>query len=336
MDITYQYPPDLLNLLVDTIPLLNKGKEDVFVFFRGAGVSDALMQPILDMWNANNGGVKKAGIARQVLVNLNKRGEATLRERREVLRRVVEFEAFAACWPNDQLKAKGLVSEIRSVVNVKDSFTRMRQEHEKGLQARRSVKEAEAQDLQRKVTAVANAKAELFALFGEKNAWKRGKRLERALNRVFQSYGIPVQEAFTVIGMESEGIVEQIDGVIQIDGHLYFVEMKWWNDPIGVPQIAEHMVRVFLRAESRALIISASGFTSPAITTCKDALVKKVVALCTLEDFVKVLDQQLDLLAFLKSKIHAAITRKDPYHDPISAGEIKSFVKLPSDQTTQG
>jgi len=23
--------------------------------------------------------------------------------------------------------------------------------------------------------------------------------------------------------------VEQIDGVVEIDGHLYFVEMKWWS-----------------------------------------------------------------------------------------------------------
>jgi len=74
--------------------------------------------------------VNKYEIVREVLIRLNDKGEASLRERREVLKRVVEFENFSTCWPSDQLKAKGLVAEIRSVVDVKDSFGRMRQEQE--------------------------------------------------------------------------------------------------------------------------------------------------------------------------------------------------------------
>ena len=37
-DITFHYPPELFSLLVDTIPLLNRSKKDVLLFFRGAGV----------------------------------------------------------------------------------------------------------------------------------------------------------------------------------------------------------------------------------------------------------------------------------------------------------
>ena len=36
-DITFQYPPELFNLIVDAIPLLNKAKKDVLLFFKGAG-----------------------------------------------------------------------------------------------------------------------------------------------------------------------------------------------------------------------------------------------------------------------------------------------------------
>ena len=42
MDITFHYPPELMNLLIDVIPLLNRSKQDVFLFFRGAGVSESL------------------------------------------------------------------------------------------------------------------------------------------------------------------------------------------------------------------------------------------------------------------------------------------------------
>jgi hypothetical protein len=42
------------------------------------------------------------------------------------MKRLVEFEDFSTCWPDDQLKAKGLVAEILRVIDVKDSFGRMR------------------------------------------------------------------------------------------------------------------------------------------------------------------------------------------------------------------
>ena len=34
----YHFAPDFLNLLVETIPRLNRSKRDVLLFFRGAGV----------------------------------------------------------------------------------------------------------------------------------------------------------------------------------------------------------------------------------------------------------------------------------------------------------
>lgn len=39
MEESYHYPPEVINLLVDTVPLLCGSKNDVLVFFRGAGVS---------------------------------------------------------------------------------------------------------------------------------------------------------------------------------------------------------------------------------------------------------------------------------------------------------
>jgi hypothetical protein len=53
-----------------------------------------------------------------------------LRPRREIIKRVVEFEHFETCWPEDQLKAKGLVASVREAVNTKDAFTRMKQERD--------------------------------------------------------------------------------------------------------------------------------------------------------------------------------------------------------------
>jgi len=313
MDIIFHYPPELLNLLVDTIPLLNKSKKDVFLFFQGAGVSEALMSKPRIQWNKDKDSITKFEIVRQILTALNAEGEATLRERREVLKRVVEFENFSACWDSDRLKAKGLVSEIRQLVNVKDSFTRMNIEREQERQQRVAKEKAEKEALQLRQATIDQVRKDLFSLFSMTDSNKRGKALEGVLNRLFKAHDIAVREAFTLVCEAGGGITEQIDGVIEAGGFLYFVEMKWWNQPLGVPEVSQHLVRIYHRAEARAIIISASDFTEPAVSTCKQALQQKVVILCTLQELVLLLERRSDLSDFIKSKAHAAQIDRSPY-----------------------
>src|SRR5208337_1447932 len=89
-------------------------------------------------------------ITRSVLCRLNDRHDAALAPRREIIKRVSEFEDFSTCWESDQLKVRGLVSQVRQVVNVKDSFTRMNLEREKERAAHRAAAEAEMRGRQRK------------------------------------------------------------------------------------------------------------------------------------------------------------------------------------------
>ncbi len=148
MDIIFQYPPDLMNLLIDTIPRICRSKNDVLLFFKGAEVNPLLTNDLAVQLRMDKASINKYDIARTVLTRLNEKGEATLRERREVLKRITEFEDFSTCWPKDQLVAKGFVGEIRRVINVKDSFTRMNQEREteqKNRLAEQQVKIVEVQ-----------------------------------------------------------------------------------------------------------------------------------------------------------------------------------------------
>ena len=88
--------------------------------------------------NTDKDSVKKHEIARSVLRSLNEGGDATLRQRREVVKRVCQFEDYSSCWESDRLKAQGLVARIGHVVNVKDSFTKMKGEQEKERSARQA------------------------------------------------------------------------------------------------------------------------------------------------------------------------------------------------------
>ena len=192
-DITFHYPPELFNLLIDAIPALNKSKRDVVIFFRGAGVAEDLLKDLAQRVTTDPQRIGKAEIARTVLERLNKRGEATLRERRELLRRVVEFTNFDACWPDDQMKAKGLVASVRDIVNQKDAFTRMNQAREEERQARLAGVEEEKRAKRQRVEKIDAAKQDLYALFGNGlTPQQRGNRLEAALNKLFAAFAISI------------------------------------------------------------------------------------------------------------------------------------------------
>lgn len=312
MNEAFHYPPELMNLLIDTIPLLNRSKRDVLLFFMGCGVPYILLDEFMERLINDKESVNKYEITRHVLTKLNERGDRSIKERREIIKRIVEFEDYSTCWPNDQMKAKGYVAEIRKVVNIKDSFTRMALERESEKRKRQEEYLARVEKERAKKDEIENIKKNLYALFGETNPQKRGKTLEGILNRLFLANGILVREAFTLIGDEGEGIVEQIDGVVELDGNLFLVEMKWLKDPVGVQDISRHIVRVFGREGSRGVYISASGFTKPAIDASKDALSRVVFVLVHLEEIVMVLEKCGDLKDFLRQKVQKTIIEKEP------------------------
>jgi restriction system protein len=314
MNIIYHYPPELLNLLIDVIPLLNRSKRDVIMFFKGAGVRESILKELSNIVLINKEAINKYEIVRKVLTQLNEHGEQALRERREVLKRVIEFESFESCWDLDRLKAKGLVHEIRQVVNVKDSFTRMKQEKEKVEQQSREIYLSSIEEVKKKARSKELFIDEISKLILMKDHQKRGKLFEDVLNRLFNSFDVLIKEAFTLTGDEKEGITEQIDGVIELDGNIYLVEMKWWGQAVGVDDISKHLVRTFTRSEARGIFISVNGFTAPSITMCKEALSKVFIVLCDLQEIMEMLEGTRNLNQFLKEKIRAAIVEKKPYH----------------------
>lgn len=311
---TYHYPPELLSLLVDTIPLLCRSKNDVVLFFRGAGAPEALLKPLADQLRVDRSSLNKYQIARTIIEGLNDRGDSTLAPRREVIKRVVEFEDFSSCWATDQLKAKGAVSEVRRIVNVKDSFTRMKQERDTEKFAVQASAQAErATALARKKT-IAELRDQLFALFAMDDMPQvRGKQLELVLNGLFRAYGVLVQEDFKRRDLDSGTVLEQIDGVIVLDGAIHLVEMKWLKDPVGIADFSPHLVRLFGRSSASGIFISNSDFTEPVLKECASALNQRTMFLCSLQEIVMLLQNESDLVAFLRRKSHAAVVEKQPF-----------------------
>ena len=125
MSEVYHYSPELLQLLVDTIEVLCRSKRDVILFFRGAGVHGQVIDDLAKQVSRDPDTIKKREIAQQLLVLVNEGGDTTLRQRREIVKHVVEWEDFSTCWDDKRLVAQGLVAQVRKRVNEHDAFTRM-------------------------------------------------------------------------------------------------------------------------------------------------------------------------------------------------------------------
>jgi hypothetical protein len=115
--------------------------------------------------------------------------------RREVLKRVSEFEDFSSCWDNDRYKAQGLVAQIQKLVNIKDSFTRINLERERERKRHQAVHTAMVQAKQKEAQERAAIKDALYKLFTESNPYVRGKQLEAVLNSLFSFAGFLVTDS---------------------------------------------------------------------------------------------------------------------------------------------
>jgi Restriction endonuclease len=311
----FHYPPDILELLVNTVPLLCRSKRSVVLFLQGAGVDKADLAEVDKIVRTDPDSINKFEIVRRVLTKVNARGDSGLRPRREIIKRVTEFESFETCWPQDQYKAKGLVASLREAVNAKDSFTRMKQERDAERSETLARRRAEIAAVTQRRARIAEIGSRLGGLFGmDHKPQERGTLLESVLNDLFEVYGIQVREAFRRKEPDGALVLEQIDGVIEIDGTIYLVEMKWLKDAVGVAEFFPHLSRLFLRANASGFFISNSGFTDAVVKECTSALSQKTMVLCSLREIVDLLQRpDGDLVTLLKTKIRSAIVDKDPH-----------------------
>ena len=320
-DDAYHFPPDLIDLLIDTIPLLCRSKQDVLTFFRGCGVPEGFLADLRQRVVTDRAAVNKYEIARTVLTRINEDGDRNLGQRRQVIKRVTEFQDFSACWPADQLKARGLVASIRELVNVRDSFTLMNQERENERRQHqlRQAAEAEAKRLRRLERD--DLRRRLAALGPMSNSRERGLAFEALLNDMFKLDGLNVRETFTLSTEEGQ-IGEQIDGLIVLDGQPVLVEAKWHTSTLGVNDVSRHLVRLYGRpAGVHGLIVSASKFATPAVEECKRALTQRVIMLAEVNELLLLLEEPNTCLRkWLREKcLAASVDRRPLFHPSMDA-----------------
>ncbi|MGW9173777.1 restriction endonuclease [Streptomyces decoyicus] len=274
-------------------------------------MSETLLAPIRQQLAIDRGSVNKFKLVRTVLVQLNEQGDRGLGVRRALLKRVTEFEDFSTLWPEDQHKASGLIAEIRRVVNVKDSFTRLHQERDAERAERLAHRRQQEERVIQRRERFRDLRSQLSSLTSVSDPHARGLSLERILNQIFEVDGLLIRESFALRNEDGQ-TSEQIDGVIELSGTQYIVEVKWWGKPLGIDPVCRQLVRVYGRAEARGLFISASGFTDPAIEECERALAQRVIILGELRELLLLLEQEGDLTSWVREKARLAVVERRP------------------------
>ena len=310
-DAAWHHTPDLVDRLVDTIPVLVRSKQQTIDFFRSAGTPERLLDDLQKTLWERPDSISKYYIARTMIRRLNEGGDPLLSARRELVRRVTQWEDFSSSWPNDQDKARGLVAAVRQLVNVRDSFTRIQQERDHERRARIQQQELKLAKQRERREARADLRTRMIDLKNEPNAQLKGTRLEKLLADLCATEGIQVREPFEI--RDSGTPEEQIDGMVTADGHLYLVEVKWWNKPIDIAPISQHLVRLFRRPDARGLFISASSYTGPAINACKDVLAQKLMILAELNELVLLLEGDRSVEDWIREKASIAVAEREPF-----------------------
>ena len=141
----------------------------------------------------------------------------------------------------------------------------------------------------------------------------RGKLLESVLNDLFRAHDIMVREDFCRRDPDDGTVLEQIDGVVELEGSIHLVEMKWLKGQVGTGAFAQHLVRLFGRADASGIFITSTGFTEPVLKQAAEVLNQRTNFLVTLQELVLLLQRDDDLLPFLRRKRHAAIVDKNPF-----------------------
>lgn len=103
IDAVFHYPPDVFEAVVDAVPLLTRSRSNVVLFFRGCGVDRVFLAGI-ERRLQDDPGFKKYHITRAILTHVNDLGDSGLGQRRQILKRISEFDDFSSCYSDNQLK----------------------------------------------------------------------------------------------------------------------------------------------------------------------------------------------------------------------------------------
>jgi len=304
LDRSYHYPPDVLELLVDTIPRLIKSKAGLLEFFEQAGTPEELIAEWRTKLHKDRMSVSKYHLARGLLRGLNALGDEARPVRHQVLSRLARYADFSAGWEDDRGRAEELVSRIRELAGVTDADTWQASCQEAlTRQVTRETYHARLKHTEDRRQALEALKRDLYQAFRVSDPSERRAILGSVLPRLFTCHDIRTRQATAAPPVDDAAVL------IEFDEGFFLVELRWSDRPLDFKQLAPHLVTLYGCPDLRGLLISSSGFTDHAVRDLSSIQPQRMV-LCQLQEIVLLLEQGHDLKKLLRAKLRAAETEQ--------------------------
>jgi restriction system protein len=316
-EILEHYPPQLVTLITEVLPILFVKRKAILLFFKTSQIPDEITDDIKERIAKNEGSLSKYMMIRTILYRLNNNKEnAFLRERYEILKRLIEFEDFNICWPDTVDKAKGLIDQLKEQ-DIKNNWLKDMETTLMIKRIRDLDDETPAHQVKIQRTFLRD---DLLKALSEQDERKRGKDLVDIFNHLFALHEILIIDPFKKNVLSTEGLIEQIDGVVEINKEKYLVELKWSKKRLGLEEVSNHFMNVFYREKLRGILIGVNGFEIEAIDLCKKSYERVMVVLWKLEELLELMSKYENLNEFLQKKIEAAIRDNNPLFYPLGSG----------------
>lgn len=270
------------------------------------------LDPLEERLRTQRDAIKKREIAETLLHEMNKAGDALLGVRRQLIKRIVEFDDFSSCYPDDQLAATGFVTRARELVRTKDERVRATQRRSSPFdRAAFGAPQAAPMPRAPAPAEVAQLSRELCNLIDCDDRRSVASDFERWLTKVFRVYGIRTAGPFRRVAEGSGVPIEQVDGAIEMDGKHFLVEAKFTRAKTDVDDLSRCINRVLLRSGAHGLCVSLAGFTEAAYELAEDFLSQRVMLLLDVAELALLLERGFDLKDLLQKKLDLAILTKD-------------------------
>jgi hypothetical protein len=307
LDRSYHYPPEVLELLVDTIPRLIKSKAALLDFFEQTGAPKELIAQWRTKLHQDRTSLSKFHLARGLLRGLNALGDEARPIRHQVLCRLARHADFSTAWEDDRRRAQELVARIRELAGETDAGT-WHAACQEALTRRATLEtyHARLKDAEHRREALEALKRDLYQAFRVADPSERRAILGTVLPRLFTCHDVTTRQAPAT--HESDAAI-----LIDLDEAPYRVELRWSDRPLDFKQLAPHLVTLYASPDLRGLFLSSAGFTDQAVRDLASILPQRPCVLCHLEEIVILLEQGRDLKDLLRAKIRAAETEQKPF-----------------------
>jgi hypothetical protein len=198
-----------------------------------------------------------------------------------------------------QNKAKKAKTAVKALHSLYITHEELINEQKASEERRRIVKEkaAKYKGVQTKLEELKKVINELVV---EKDAQKRGFKLETIITELFNLYDLDSRPSFRIQG-------EQIDGAFTFEKTDYLFEAKWTSKQIDREPLSWFSEKVSNKLDNTlGLFLSINGFTDSAINLHKG---RSLIILMDGQDLMAVLEGRISLLdLLLRKRRHAAQT----------------------------